>query len=142
MSEEYKLEVMIGLAAHVFRFMTCEESDIMFERAGITEFDLANTLVQILKKHQHPPVKVPRIRRFSIELAIWMMRDKATNVQIFKELGLEEELEAVLETTAEIENFNVFSGIVGLSRHSIAIHSLAETALKLLTEGKYHATSP
>ncbi|KAJ4722338.1 ARM repeat superfamily protein [Melia azedarach] len=142
-SEEYKLqEVMIGLAAHVFRFMTREESDIMFERAGITEFDLANTLVQILKKHQHPPVKVPRIRRFSIELAIWMMRDKATNVQIFKELGLEEELEAVLETTAEIENFNVFSGIVGLSRHSITIHSLAETALKLLTEGKYHATSP
>lgn len=135
-SEEYKLqEVMIGLAAQVFRFMTREESSNIFERAGIMEIDLANTLVQILRKYQHPPIKVPRIRRYAIELAIWMMRDKATNVHIFKNLGLEMVLESVIETTAEIENFNIFSGTVGVSRHSVSIHSLAETALMLLMGG-------
>ncbi|KAG2721659.1 hypothetical protein I3760_02G091600 [Carya illinoinensis] len=133
MSEENKLqEVMLGLAAHAFKFMTSEESSIMFERAGITEAALADELVKILKKHQCPPVKIPRIRRFAIELAIWMMRDKITNVLMFKDLGLEKVLEDVLETTAELESFNVFSGTVGLNRHSTTIHSLVEIALKLL----------
>ncbi|XP_041000994.1 uncharacterized protein LOC121246779 [Juglans microcarpa x Juglans regia] len=135
MSEENKLqEVMLGLAAHAFKFMTSEESSIMFERAGITEAELADELVKILKKHQCPPVKIPRIRRFAIELAIWMMRDKVTNVLIFKDLGMEKVLEDVLETTAELESFNVFSGNVGLNRHSTTIQSLVEIALKFLEE--------
>ncbi|GAV60894.1 hypothetical protein CFOL_v3_04422 [Cephalotus follicularis] len=133
MSEESKLqEVMVGLAACTFKFMSSQESSIMFETAEIKEAELANALVQILRKHQHPPIKVPRIRRFTIELAIWMMRDKATNVGIFKELGMEKELECVLQTTAELENFNIFSGIVGLSRHNTTMQSLIETALELL----------
>ncbi|RVX21878.1 hypothetical protein CK203_001386 [Vitis vinifera] len=111
MSEENKLqEVMLGLAAH------------------------AHELVEILRKYKYPPIKVPRIRRFTIELAIWMMRDKETNVHIFKDLGMEKELEGVLETTSEIESFNIFSGTVGLNRHGTSMHSLVETALKLLEE--------
>ncbi|KAG7996246.1 hypothetical protein I3843_01G149300 [Carya illinoinensis] len=136
MLEENKLqEVMLGLAAHTFKFMTSQESSIMFEREGITEAELADELVDILKQHQYPPIKIPRIRRFTIELAIWMMRDKVTNVHIFKNLGMEKVLEAVLETTAELESFNIFSGTVGINRHSTTIHSLVETALKLLEEG-------
>lgn len=123
---------MIGLAAYVFKFMTAKESSLMFERAGITEAELGNTLVEILKTYPQPHIKVPRIRRFAIELAIWMMRDKVSNVTIFKELRLEKELEGVLETTAELESFNMFSGTVGMSRHSTTIHSLVETALELL----------
>ncbi|XP_075653084.1 uncharacterized protein LOC142623532 [Castanea sativa] len=135
MLEENKLqEVMVGLGAHVFKFMTSEEARIMFDKAGITEAALASKLVQILKKHQYPPIKTPRIRRFAIELVIWMMRDKATNVCIFKDLEMEMVLENVLETTAELESFNIFSGTVGLSRHSTTIHSLAEIALKLLAD--------
>ncbi|GMP56629.1 hypothetical protein CsSME_00021048 [Camellia sinensis var. sinensis] len=134
-SEESKLqEVMIGLAAHVFKFMTTEASSIVFERAGIEVAELASVLVQILKKHKYPATKTPRIRRFVIELAIWMMRDKETNVQIFKGLGMEKELESVTDTTSEIENFNVFSGTIGLSRHITTIHSLVETAMKLLKD--------
>lgn len=135
MSEENKLqEVMIGLAAHVFKFMTPQESSVKFEKAGITEAELANELIHILRKHQYPPIQIPRIRRFTIELAIWMMRDKVTNVGIFKYLGMEEVLEGVLETTAELESFNIFSGTVGVNRHSTTIHSLVDTALKLLEE--------
>ncbi|CAB4262877.1 unnamed protein product [Prunus armeniaca] len=136
MSEEHKLqEVMVGLAAHVLAFLSPEESSLMFNKAEITEAEVANELVQILKKYRHPPIKVPRIRRFAIELAIWMMEDKPTNVQIFKDFGMEKELEFVLETTAELESFNIFSGTVGMSRHSTTIHSLVETALRLLADG-------
>ncbi|KAA8548563.1 hypothetical protein F0562_000170 [Nyssa sinensis] len=135
MSEENKLqEVMVGLAAQVFKFMTSKESSIIFETDGIQEAELARALVQILKKHQYPSIKIPRIRRFVIELAIWMMRDKETNIQIFKTLGMEDELEQVSETTSELESFDIFSGAVGMSRHSTTIHSLVETAMKLLED--------
>lgn len=133
MEAENKLqEVMIGLAAQVFRYMTSKESSTMFERAGLQEAELARALVQILKKNPYPPIKIPRIRRFTIELAIWMMRDKYTNIQMFRDLGMEKELENVIETTSELESFNIFSGTVGLSRHSTTIHSLVETAMQLL----------
>ncbi|XP_059632584.1 uncharacterized protein LOC132275183 [Cornus florida] len=135
MSEGNKLqEVMIGLAAHLFKFMTSQESSIVFERAGIKEAELASALVQILQKYQCPPIRIPRIRRFVIELAIWMMRDKETNIQIFKDLGMEKELECVTETTSELESFDIFSGIVGLNRHRTTIHSLVDIAMKLLGE--------
>lgn len=135
MTEENKLqEVMVGLAAQVFKFLTSQESSTMFEKAGIQEAALARALVQILRKHQYPPIKTPRIRRFVIELAIWMMRDKDTNIQMLKDLGMEEELESVIETTSELESFNIFSGTVGLSRHSTTIHSLVETAMQLLED--------
>lgn len=136
MAGENKLqEVMVGLAAHVFKFMDPQESSRMFERARITEAELAYALVGILRKYQQPHIKIPRIRRFSIELAIWMMREKASNVRLFRDLGMEKELEGVLETTAELESFNMFSGTVGMSRHSTTIHSLVETALELLMDG-------
>jgi len=135
MSEENKIqEVMVGLAANVFRYMTTHESSIVFEEAGITEAELANKLVQILKKHQYPPTKVPRIRRFVIELAVWMMKDKSENIDIFKGMGMEMVLEGVLETTSELESFNVFSGTVGLNRHNITTQSLVDMALELMED--------
>ncbi|KAL2628176.1 hypothetical protein AAZX31_07G236900 [Glycine max] len=134
-SEENKIqEVIVGLAGNVFRYMTSHESSIVFEEAGITEAELANKLVQILKKHQYPPTKVPRIRRFVIELAIWMMKDKAENIDTYKGLGMDEVLEGVLETTSELESFNVFSGTVGLNRHTLTTQSLVEMALKLMED--------
>lgn len=136
MSEELKLqEVMLGVAATGFKFMTSEESRVVFDKTGIKEADLARELVKILNKYKYPPMKVPRIRRFAIELAIWMMRDEESNVRIFRDLGMEKELEGVLETTSEIESFNIFSGTVGLNRHGASIHSLVENALKLLGMG-------
>ncbi|KAG5560053.1 hypothetical protein RHGRI_003367 [Rhododendron griersonianum] len=133
MSEEDQLqEVMVGLAVEVFKFMSSEESSIMYKGAGIQEAELAKALVQILKKYQKPSIKTPRIRRFVIELAIWMMRWNETNVQIFKDLGMRKEMESITETTSELENFNVFSGAIGMSQHSPTIHSLVETAMKLL----------
>lgn len=133
MKGENKLqEVMVGLAAHIFKLMDTRESSLAFEEARITECELAYALVLILRKYKRPHIKTPRIRRFAIELSIWMMRDNVSNVRLFRDLGMEKELEGVLETTAELESFNMFSGTVGMSRHSTTIHSLVETALSLL----------
>ena len=131
---------MVGLAAHAFKFMTGEEVAIAFKRAGVSEAELASILIKILRNYQNPQIKVPRMRRFVIELVIWMMREKATNAQIFRDQGLEQELEVVLDTTSELESFNIFSGTIGLSRHSTTIHSLVQTALKLL-ENRFDQTS-
>ncbi|KAK2982257.1 hypothetical protein RJ640_016387 [Escallonia rubra] len=68
-------EVMVGLAAQVFKFMTSQESSAVFERVGIQEAELARMLVQILKFHQYPLVTCPNMRRFVVELAICLMRD-------------------------------------------------------------------
>lgn len=133
--EENKLqEVMVGLAANAFKFLSWQESSLIYEEAGTTEVEIAHKLIQILQKHQYPTTKVPRIRRFAIELAIWMMKDKPENKNTFKVLGMEEVLESVSETTSELESFNVFSGTVGLNRHNTTMHSLVETALKLMED--------
>ncbi|QHN82228.1 uncharacterized protein DS421_20g693930 [Arachis hypogaea] len=59
------------------------------------------------------------------------MKDKAENIDTFKHIGMEV-LEGILETISELESFNIFSGTVGLNRHNLTIHSLVETAFKLL----------
>ncbi|KAJ8434157.1 hypothetical protein Cgig2_000877 [Carnegiea gigantea] len=131
-SKEIELqEAMTGLAARAFKFMTCEESGLMFKRSEVKEQELAMALIDILKKHQYPSTRIPRIRRFAIELATWMMRDQK-NIHIFKNLGLENELENVLDSTSEVESFNILSGPVGLSRFKSSIQSLVDTALDLL----------
>ncbi|KAG9457437.1 hypothetical protein H6P81_001945 [Aristolochia fimbriata] len=139
MSEENnKLqEIAIGLAAEILKFtMSLDETDNInqsfFQLSGISETELAEKLVQVLKKYQYPSTKVPRIRRFSVELAIWMMRSDEKTVPVFRRLGMEKELEKVAETTSELECFNVFSGSVGLSRNSTTVHSLVDAALDLL----------
>ncbi|XP_077232114.1 uncharacterized protein LOC143866567 [Tasmannia lanceolata] len=141
MCAENKLqEVAIGLVVQILKFKSAHESGIEFEQIGIKETDLAAKLVHILKEHQYPSTKVPRIRRFAIELMILMMKEKETNIQIFKHLGIEKELKSVGETTSELECYNVFSGSVGLSRYSTTVHSLVDTALELLADGRDQAT--
>ncbi|KAK2982255.1 hypothetical protein RJ640_016385, partial [Escallonia rubra] len=126
--DDYFLEAMVGLAAQVFKYMTTQESSAMFERAGVQEAELAKKLVQILKSSKG----VSLLRRYVVELAIVMMREKDTNVQHFKDLGMEKELEHVLETTTQRESFYLIGGSFGVSRHGTPIHSLVETAMELL----------
>ncbi|KAG8370126.1 hypothetical protein BUALT_Bualt14G0085000 [Buddleja alternifolia] len=142
MREENKLqEVMIGAASHIFKFMTPEESRNMFKNSGVNEFDLAHRLFMILKKYQYPSIRVPSIRRYAIELGIWMMREDEMNIRTFQSLGMEKELKSVVETTSELESFNIFSGIVGMCRHSVSMQSLVEIAIKLLEEERKNTDS-
>ncbi|KAJ4954395.1 hypothetical protein NE237_011178 [Protea cynaroides] len=136
MLAENKLqEVMLGLATQVFRLMDPQEASITFDQTGINEAKLSKKLLEILKVYQYPSAKVPRMRRFAIELAIWMMENNKATVQTFRAMGMKEELQILAETTSEIESFDIFDGTVGLSRHSTAIHVLVDNALELLADG-------
>ncbi|KAK2969356.1 hypothetical protein RJ640_028845 [Escallonia rubra] len=137
--EDKLQEVMVGLAAQLFKFMTSQESSAVFERAGIQEAEFAGVLVWILRNNKyHPSVRCLTLRRFVVELAICLMRVEDTNIATFKDLGMVEELQSVVETTSQIESFDTFSGTVGLSRHNMPIHSLVETAMELLNIWHYN----
>lgn len=136
MVEEMKLlEVSLGLATQIFRFISYEEYVEELDKAGIQEVQFAKRLVQLLRTYNYPSIKVPRIRRFLIELAIWLMTSDGMYVKLFSDLGMEAEFQNVAETVSELECFNVFSGSVGLSRHSRALSSLVDTALELISKG-------
>lgn len=137
-SEESKhQEVMVGLAPHIIKLMkTPEELRRMFEEAEVSEKELAEALISILKRYEQPVPKVPRIRRFAIELTIAMMNANAETIKTFQNLGMKNELETVFETATELENFDIFSGTVGLARHGSTINELIEEAIKLLSKNQ------
>ena len=126
------LEVSLGLAVEIIKLMSPEEYNEELVKAGIKEAEFPKKLVQILNKYNYPSIKVPRIRRFVIELAIGMMKSDGRYIRIFRDLGMEKELEHVSETTSELECFNVFSGSVGLSRHNTTLCSLVDIALEMM----------
>lgn len=136
MTEEMKLlEASLGLATQIFRFVSHAEYVEELEKAGIREFQFAERLVRSLKTYNYPSIKVPRIRRFLIELAIWLMTSDRKYAKLFSDFGMDIELENVAETVSELECFNVFSGSVGLSRHDRHLSSLVDAALKLISDG-------
>lgn len=53
-------------------------------------------------------------------------------IRAFNGLGMEKDLDHVLETTSEKECFNVFFGRVGLSWHNPTLFSLVDIALELM----------
>ncbi|KAL6645515.1 hypothetical protein ACP70R_017123 [Stipagrostis hirtigluma subsp. patula] len=130
------LNISLGLAAQMLRFMQPGELRASLATACVTDAALARTLVQILREYSRPSMVVPRIRLYTIELAIGMMRADARFVPLFAELGMEGELRRVEGTTSEVECFNVFSGSVGLSRRAVGICSLVESALDLMAQGR------
>lgn len=135
MAEEMKLlEVSLGFATQILRFISYKEYVEELEKAGIQDVQFAERLVRLMKTYKYPSIKVPRIRRFLIQLAIWLMTSDEKYAKLFNDLVMETELENVAETMSEMECFNVFSGSVGLSRHNRPLSSLIETALKLITE--------
>lgn len=129
------LNISLGLAAQMLRFMEPGELRASLATASVADAALARTLVQVLREYSRPSLVVPRIRRYTIELAIAMMRSDARFVALFVELGMEGELRHVAGTTSELECFNVFSGSVGLSRRAVSVCSLVESALELMRQG-------
>lgn len=133
MSEEEKcLEVAIGLAAHVLRFTDGSQFSNALTYARTDVSKLAEKLVQILQNDPIPSVVVPRMRRSVVELMITMMQVEVQSRELFKTLRLEDELKNIVDTTSELECFNIFSGSVGLSPHTATIQSLVDTAQDLL----------
>lgn len=133
--KEKLLEVSIGLATQICKFLGPTDFAEELEQAGIKETELVEKLVQILKEYSYPEIKVPRIRRFVIEQAIWMMKSHRNYIQLFNDLEMDKLLENVAETTSDLECFHVFSGSVGLSKHRRSLSSVVDTAIELMTNG-------
>lgn len=133
MAERMKLvEVSLGLAVQMLKFTSPHKLTEELHNACISDADLVTKLVQILASYQYPSIKVPRIRRFAIELAIEMMIINKNYVRLFNGAGMIRELNRVANTTSELECFNIFSGSVGLSKHDVSLDSLVDMALSML----------
>ncbi|KAM0954237.1 putative armadillo-like helical protein [Dioscorea sansibarensis] len=128
------LQESIGLIMQIFRFMTPEEHDKELKRACISATNFAKKLLEILEKYNAPCIKVPRIRRFVVELVIWLMKSHEKYKQLFKQFEMDRAIKSIAKTTSELECFPVFSGSIGLNRHDISLSSLADVALELLIE--------
>ncbi|WOK93589.1 hypothetical protein Cni_G02289 [Canna indica] len=138
-TKEKLLEVSIGLTTQMCKLLDDpkhNEFAQVLKQASIKEIDLVKKLVEILKEYTYPEIKVPRIRRFVIEQAIWMMESNRENIENFKMLEMEKLLGSVAETTLELECFHIFSGSVGLSRHSRTLSSVVDIALHLISKAE------
>ncbi|KAL6901852.1 hypothetical protein ACP4OV_004728 [Aristida adscensionis] len=130
------LNISLGLAAQMLRFMEPGEFRASLATACVTDAALARTLVQTLREYSRPSMDVPRIRLYTVELAIAMMRADGRFVKLFVELGMEGELLRVAGTTSGVECFNVFCGSVGLSRRAVGVCSLVDSALEIMRQGR------
>ncbi|KAG0550382.1 hypothetical protein BDA96_01G333200 [Sorghum bicolor] len=128
------LNISLGLAAQMVRFMQPGELRASLATAGVTDAALARRLVLVLGEYSRPSLEVPRIRLYTLELAIALMRSDARFVTLFVELGMEAEQRRVAETTSGLECFNVFSGSVGLSRRAVSVASLVDSAMELMRQ--------
>ncbi|KAI0512310.1 hypothetical protein KFK09_012949 [Dendrobium nobile] len=132
--EAKQLEVSIGFAVRIVRFMSPIDFIEELERANVSEIELIKRLVHILQKYNVPSIRTPSMRRNVIELSIWLMQSNEKYIKLFNNYEMANELQNVAETTADLECFVVFSGSVGLTRHRTTMAFLVDTALELLLE--------
>ena len=85
---EKALEESIGLLLAVCQLII---NPILFNEElakaniGLTIF--VTRLIDILEMYKHPDIKFPRLRRFVIELSIWMMKASQDHLNILKDSG-------------------------------------------------------
>lgn len=126
------LNIFLGLAVQMLRFMEPGELRACLAMASVTEKALVQTLLHILREYRRPCMAIPWIRRYAIELTVAMMQLDPRYMALFMEHGMEGDLRRIAGTTSELECFNAFSGSVGLSRHAVSVPSLVTSALELM----------
>ncbi|KAJ4745487.1 ARM repeat superfamily protein [Rhynchospora pubera] len=126
------LEACTELCVQICKFTSIKEYDEIIRNAGYSMIDVAKMLLNILKENKAPNNLIPRLRRSAIELAIWMMESYDPFISYFKAGELGDVLTQVAETTSDFENFQLFSGDIGLAKHPKTISSLLLKAKQLL----------
>ncbi|KAJ4813205.1 ARM repeat superfamily protein [Rhynchospora pubera] len=125
-------EASIGLCVQICKFISIEEYTKILRNADYSMEAVARQLLKALEENNTPNITCSCIRRYAIELAIWMMESNASSISNSKEGKLEELLTQVAETTSDLENFHIFSGDVGVAKHPQTISSLVLKAKRLL----------
>jgi hypothetical protein len=137
------LEVSVGLTTQICQFMDGEQFAAELRGAGLDDRAYVQCLASILRHYKYPEVSVPRMRRFVVQQVIWLMTSSPPRgggggfVVLLRdrELGMERLLEAIADTTSEVECYHVFSGSVPISRHRESFSAIVETALQLVAAG-------
>lgn len=138
---EKRLEESIGLLVAVCQLISPTLFNEELAKANIDLTIFVTRLIDILEMYKQPNIKFPRLRRFVIELSIWMMNASHDHLKLLKDSGMKTMLKSVAETTSEIENFHLFSGSVGIGQHKATIADLLKEALKLLHSCMHQGSS-
>ncbi|KAM0890198.1 hypothetical protein ACQ4PT_027183 [Festuca glaucescens] len=137
------LEVSVGLTTQICQFMDGEQFAAELRGAGLDKRAYVQRLAGILRQYKYPEVTVPRMRRFVVQQVTWLMTSSPRRgggggfVELLRdrELGMERLLEAIADTTSEVECYHVFSGSVPISRHRESFSAIVDTALHLVAAG-------
>ncbi|XP_048536159.1 uncharacterized protein LOC125514835 [Triticum urartu] len=135
------LEVSVGLTTQICRFLDVDQFTAELRGAGLDERAYVERLVGILRQYRYPEIRVPRMRRFVVQQIVWLMtssprRGDGGFVELLRELGMRQLLEAIAETTSEVECYHVFSGSVPIGKHRESFSAIVDTALQLLAAGE------
>ena len=94
-----------------------EEFRSLFETRGVDQKLLVDCLLECLS-HAPSTTRRPRVRRYSLELIYCLLnRDEATFKGLFSDKGLPSRLMMMLDNISDVENYLLFSGGMGLTRH-------------------------
>ncbi|KAL2621387.1 hypothetical protein R1flu_001592 [Riccia fluitans] len=120
-------EAVVGLAPRIVAVLDTRTYDDIFRT--VDKPKLVQQLLSNLEHNSQASSKFPRIRRHSIEFIVVLCRKDRFFLDKFRECGVERRLEQAMETISEVENFVLFSGAEGLSRHSISMEDLIQRSL-------------
>ncbi|KAG6540849.1 hypothetical protein Mapa_017779 [Marchantia paleacea] len=127
-SRSHKMqEAVVGLAPRVVAVLDDEVYDEVF--SAIDKPRLVQQLLANLEHNSKASSKFPRIRRHSIEFIVVLVKRDTYFLEKFRENGVQHKLEQSMETISEVENFVLFSGAEGLTRHSITMEDLIQRSL-------------
>ncbi|BBN14371.1 hypothetical protein MPTK1_6g11110 [Marchantia polymorpha subsp. ruderalis] len=127
-SRSHKMqEAVVGLAPRVVAVLDDEAYDEIF--SAIDRPRLVQQLLANLEHNCQASSKFPRIRRHSIEFIVVLVKRDTYFLEKFRENRVEHKLEQSMETISEVENFVLFSGAEGLTRHSITMEDLIQRSL-------------
>lgn len=131
------LEVCVGLTTQICRFIDGERFADELRAAGLDERAYVERLVSILRQYRYPEIRVPRMRRFLVQQAVWLVTSSSSALYagLLRELGMERLLESVADTTSELECYHVFSGSVAIGKHRENFSAIVESALQLISGG-------
>ncbi|BBN17749.1 hypothetical protein MPTK1_7g16730 [Marchantia polymorpha subsp. ruderalis] len=89
---------------------------------------------QLLKNLKHTPStkRYPRIRRYSVELLITLINKDNSFLNVLRSININliDVLNSTMDSISEVENFCLFSGLVGYTRHQEEMETLVARAIQ------------
>ncbi|KAG6542472.1 hypothetical protein Mapa_016162 [Marchantia paleacea] len=122
-------ESYLGLASRVLEPL---DQETYSQLVGV--LSKSELIQQLLKNLKHTPStkRYPRIRRYSVELLITLSKKDNSFLNVFRSINinLTDVLNSTMDSISEVENFCLFSGLVGYTRHQEEMETLVARAIQ------------